>query len=289
MTQEIINTIDLQCNQKLNPKLRRVIAWWSGGITSAFACYWAVQKFKNVQIIALDTKNEDDDTYRFGSDCEKLYGQKIIWLSNPKWESIEDVWFHYLSLNTAHGAICSTELKREMREMIQDTRNDYAQIFGFDASSKKEINRHTNMRMKYPEINVVSPNVAFGYSKKYCLDFFERMGIRPPNAYYMGFMNNNCLKTLCVKGGIGYWQMARKMMPEKFDRMAEREHALTNLKGQPVTICKDQSKEAKKSGVFNPVFLKPHPDYPNIKDISMFKGRQPKGLMECTGFCGTHD
>jgi len=37
------------------------------------------------------------------------------------------------------------------------------------------------------------------------------------------------------------------------------------------------------------VFLKPHPDYPNIKDISMMKGRPPEPLFECNGFCGTND
>lgn len=281
--------IDRRCNEKLNPKLRRVIAWFSGGITSAFACYWAVRHFKNVQIIGLDTKNEDDDTYRFANECEILFGKKIQWVSNPKWESIEHVWYHYLSLNTAHGAICSTELKREMREQIQNVKNDYAQVFGFDASDKKEMNRHNAMRRNYPEINVISPNVAFGYSKRYCLQFFERIGIKPPRAYYLGFMNNNCLKTLCVKGGIGYWQMAATKFPDKFERMAEREHELTDLKGSPVTICKDQGKEAKATGEFSPVFLKYNPKYPQIKDISMFKGRQPKGLMECTGFCGTKD
>jgi hypothetical protein len=37
------------------------------------------------------------------------------------------------------------------------------------------------------------------------------------------------------------------------------------------------------------VFLKPHPDYPTIKDISLMKGREPKPLMECNGFCGIND
>ena len=48
-------------------------------------------------------------------------------------------------------------------------------------------------------------------------------------------------------------------------------------------MLKDQSKEG---GL---VFLKPHPDYPTIKDISMMKGREPEPLFECNGFCGTND
>ena len=37
------------------------------------------------------------------------------------------------------------------------------------------------------------------------------------------------------------------------------------------------------------LFLKPHPDYPTIKDISMIKGREVKPLFECNGFCGVND
>ena len=65
--------------------------------------------------------------------------------------------------------------------------------------------------------------------------------------------------------------------------MAKVEHELTNLKGSPVTMLKDQ---AKGGGL---LFLKPHPDYPDIKDISQKKGREPKPLLECNGFCVTND
>lgn len=268
---------------------KRVIAWFSGGVTSAIACFWAVHRYKNVVIVFQDTKrNEDEDTYRFMDDCKRLLynGQEIVWLSNPNYNSIEEIWDKYSTLTTAHGALCSTELKREMREAYQDTENDFAQIFGFD-SRKKESNRHKQMRLNYPEINVISPLDAFGYSKEYCIALLEGFGIRVPLAYYIGLENNNCLKTGCVRGGIGYWKLFGSLFPDRFDSMADREHHYTNIQGKPVTICKDQGKEAKEIGGYVPVFLRHHPDYPNVKDISMIKGRQPKALMECHGFCGT--
>ena len=52
----------------------------------------------------------------------------------------------------------------------------------------------------------------------------------------------------------------QKQFPLVFEQMAKEEHELTNDKGQPVTCLRDQSKYAKKSGIFQ-VFLKPHPDY----------------------------
>lgn len=262
----------------------RVIAWWSGGIASALACLWAIQHYSGlgytVVVVFIDTRNEDEDTYRFLTDCEKLYGRKIEVITNTKYNSIWDVWRKYKSLNTAHGAICSSELKRAMREAYQNLDTDYGQVFGFDAAEK---NRHNNMRRNYPEINVISPHVHNGHTKEDLVDILKTLGIEPPDAYKRGFRNNNCLKSGCVQGGIGYWQELDKQAPEIVDTMGFFEHELTELKGSPVTILKDQSKGG---GL---VFLRHNPKYPHMKDLSMMKGRKPEPLMECHGFCSTKD
>lgn len=261
----------------------RVIAWWSGGIASAYACYWAIHAFKNVRIIFIDTQNEDEDTYRFLKDCERLYGQEIEIATrfgkDYKPKSIEDVWTHFRQLNTATGAICSSELKRDVREIIQNKFEDYGQIFGFDVTERK---RHLNMQRNYPEINVISPLVDLNLTKSQILALFKELNVDVPHAYKLGFRNNNCFKTGCVQGGIGYWQKIQREFPEKFNTMADREHRLTNLRGVPVTICKDQSGDENKL-----IFLKPHPNYPEVGDISTMKGREPEPLIECNGFCST--
>jgi 3'-phosphoadenosine 5'-phosphosulfate sulfotransferase (PAPS reductase)/FAD synthetase len=265
----------------------RVIAWWSGGIASAVACHFALQTFKNVAVVFIDTKNEDKDTYRFLNDCQKWYGVTIEIISavtgvnatsRPFWKDIQDVWTEYGSLNTAHGAICSTELKRNMREIYQDEKQDFAQIFGFDIS---EVKRHFNMRKNYPEINAISPLIDNRISKQDAIKIINNVSIEIPRVYKYGFRNNNCFQTGCVKGGIGYWQKMQKEFPEKFEKMAQMEHFITNMKQKPTTICKDQSK---RGGL---VFLKPHPSYPEMKDLSMMKGREVESLIECNGFCAT--
>jgi hypothetical protein len=265
----------------------RVIAWWSGGITSALACLWAVLTFKNVVIVWQDTGNEDEDTERFRKDCEKLYGQEIIRLSRfddvhytPK--NIEEIWFKYETLNNATGAICSTELKREVREAYQNLKTDYAQVFGFDAN---ELKRHTNMRRNYPEINVISPLVDLRKSKADCVREFVKLGIELPRAYKYGFKNNNCLKTGCVRGGIGYWKKYKAVFPDRFEAMAKREHDLTNRKGQPVTMIRDQTNDRKGE----PIFLQPHPNYPQLQSLDDKEGREPESIIECNGFCSTKD
>lgn len=257
-----------------------VIAWWSGGADSAIACWLCLQWFgkENVLVVFIDTKNEDDDTHRFKEDCEKWWGVPIMSISSKDWDSIEDVWEHYLSLNVATGAICSTELKREVRQGFQ-LRNNYSyQAFGFDVD---EIDRARQMKKNYQSSRPIFPLIYELIKKGESIKILQKHSIEPPNSYKMGYSNNNCLKTGCVKGGIGYWQKIQTDFPDKFDAMADREHRYTNMKGSPVTICKDQGKGG---GL---VFLKPHPNYPDMKDISMMKGRMAEPLMECNGFCST--
>lgn len=261
-----------------------VIAWWSGGITSAVACHIAIELFgsENMRVVFIDTKNEDEDTYRFKGDCETWYGLPIETISNEKYQNIEEVWYSFLSLNVAHGAICSTELKRCVRELFQKSNPYSYQVFGYEFEAK-EMKRAISMKKNYPEAMPIFPLLMYGIDKKVSIEMALEYGIDPPRAYRFGLNNNNCLKRGCVQGGIGYWQKMKTDFPEKFDRMAQVEHDLTNLKGQPVTMLKDQSKGG---GL---VFLKPHPHYLDIKDISMMKGRPSKPLMECNGFCGTND
>jgi 3'-phosphoadenosine 5'-phosphosulfate sulfotransferase (PAPS reductase)/FAD synthetase len=259
-----------------------VIAWWSGGVTSAVACKIAIDLYglDNVRIVFIDTHNEDSDTYRFMRDCEKWYEKKIETISNPNYSSIQDVWAKYKGLNVSVGATCSLHLKMKTREQFQKENRYSFQAFGFDIDEPKRAKAFTH---SYEAIRPIYPLLMFGYTKRKCMEIIGDEGITIPRAYSWGFNNNNCLKTGCVQGGIGYWQKMKDFFPEKFAEMAKVEHELTNAKGQPVTMLKDQGKDG---GL---VFLLPHPDYPNMKDLSMMKGRPPKPLVECNGFCGSND
>lgn len=266
---------------------RPVVCWFSGGVTSAVACHEAIKLYgkENVRVIFIDTRNEHEDLYRFLEDCERWYDIPIEHLTNPKYKSIEEVWYKYLSLNVATGAICSSELKRAVREKFQRENSYSFQVFGYDIDEPK---RAKAMTKNYPDARAVYLLMLYGLTKKDCIEIVQNAGIEIPVGYKMGYKNNNCLRTGCTQGGIGYWQLVEVKEPPKFDYMANVEHELTDLAGKPVTMLKDQSAEAKKTGRFQ-VFLKPHPDYPDHKDISMMKGRPPKPLMECNGFCGTND
>ncbi len=262
-----------------------VLTWWSGGIRSAVTCKLCIDWFgiENVRIVFIDTKNEDDDTYRFKTDCEKWYGCTIETISSDEYDDIEDVWFDSLSLGLAKGAKCSEVLKIKVRQQFTKKVKFSHQAFGYDNG---EVSRANDMKNNNPHLRPIFPLLMVWMNKYECIKYVQNanslfLSIEVPQTYKLGLENNNCFKTGCVQGGIGYWQWMRDNQPDKFDKMAEREHRITALKGQPVTICKDQSKGG---GL---VFLKHNPTYPDMKDISMMKGRPPEMLMECNGFCRT--
>jgi 3'-phosphoadenosine 5'-phosphosulfate sulfotransferase (PAPS reductase)/FAD synthetase len=269
----------------------KIICWWSGGVTSAVACKKAIEIYgvENCRVIMIDTHNENEDTYRFLVDCEKWYRCKIetITAIGNKWGNIQDVWITRKSLNTATGAICSTELKRVVREKWEKENTFKYQVFGFEFEPK-EFNRAKGMTINHPNIKAVYPLLMFGLTKKDCLQIISDAKIEVPLVYKLGYKNNNCFKTGCVQGGIGYWQKIQREDINKFNAMAEMEHYLTELKGEAVTMLKDQSKEAKSSGNWK-VFLKKHKDYPNLKSINEMPPCKVEPLFECNGICGIND
>lgn len=267
--------------------MSKIIAWWSGGITSAVTCKICIDLYglENVRFIFIDTRNEDEDTYRFLSDCEKWYGAKIETIASNEFQSVQEVWRKHKSLNVATGAICSTVLKRKVRELWQKTNEYDYQAFGFELWEAK---RAIGMVENHKDAKPIFPLMLYGYSKNDCVRIVKEAGLKIPRVYNYGYKNNNCFKTGCVQGGIGYWQKLRNEYPLKFEAMANMEHELTDIKGKPVTMLKDQSESAKETKNWQ-VFLKKHPDYPELKELSDFKPQKVEPLFECNGFCGIND
>lgn len=259
-----------------------VIAWWSGGITSAMTCKLCLDWYgpENVRVVFIDTHNEDEDTYRFLLDCEQWYNVKIESISSKEYTNIKDVWYKYLSLNVAHGAICSTELKRKVREQFQKDNQFSHQAFGYEP---KEWQRALAMKLNHPDTKPIFPLIYEILTKGNCGKIIQKNNIKLPRTYELGYHNNNCFKTKCVQGGIGYWQKVYADDRQAFDEMAFIEHDLSRLKGEPVTMLRDQAKDG---GL---LFLKHNPQFPDIKDISMKKAYPVKPLFECNGFCSTND
>lgn len=267
---------------------KKFLCWWSGGVASAVATGLIIMKegVKNCEIVMCDTSLEHPDTYRFLSDFEKKFDVQIKKVKSKKFNEPEEVWLHYNGLNFAHGAPCSSELKREVRKMVQKEIMWDNQVFGFDFCAKEE-RRAKQLKKNYPDTNPIFPLIERKITRDGIFSILSDWGMKPPKTYSF-FQNNNCIgeedspKGGCVQGGIGYWQKMKEIFPKKYEYMGKMEHLLSKRKGKPVTICKDQ----RKSSFGSRLFLLPCSEFPDTKTIDVIKGKKPIAPLECNGMCG---
>jgi len=205
----------------------RIVVWFSAGAASAVACKLVLAEgHENVHICYTDPGNEHEDNKRFIQDCEEWFDHPITKLKNPKWVDAWDIWENHGYLVSPYGAMCTTELKKKMRQKFQE--DDDVQVFGYTA---EEEHRAKRFREQNIEVNLRTPLIEQGLTKSDCLSMIDRAGIALPAMYLLGYQNNNCVG--CVKGGMGYWNKIRRDFPDVFTRMANVERKLD------VSILKD--------------------------------------------------
>lgn len=198
-----------------------IVAWWSGGITSAVACKKALELYENVRLVYIETGAHHPDTMRFKADCEKWYGVEIETIQNEKGftdhiDLVEKTGY----VNSPVGAYCTVLLKRRVREKWEKQQDLTGYVWGFEFG-KKEEGRAERIKTSIPKYDHFFPLIDSKLSKKDCIDIVSQAGIEIPAMYKLGFHNNNCVG--CVKGGMGYWNLIRKTFPDVFDRMAKAE------------------------------------------------------------------
>lgn len=196
-----------------------IIAWYSAGITSAVACRLAVQKYTNVKIIYINIASAHEDNERFIADCEHWYGQKIERVRGKYADQFEVI-YKKKYINGVHGAPCTYELKKKVRQDIEAMYEYDGQVFGFEFS-KREVNRAVRFEEQYPNSQPIFPLIENKLNKNECAGILASAGIEIPKMYKLGFNNNNCIG--CVKGGAGYWNHIRKHFPDVFAKMSDAE------------------------------------------------------------------
>ena len=216
-----------------------IVAWWSGGITSAVACRLALQKYSNVKLVYIETGSHHPDTMRFKKDCEKWYGQEIETIQNNKYENHLDVILSTRYVNGAAGARCTIELKKNVRFYFEKNNNIQAQVWGYEFEAS-EVNRAIRTQEQYGYTNPLFPLIENKLSKNECAGILAGAGIEIPLMYKLGYNNNNCIG--CVKGGAGYWNKIRVDFPKVFEAMskAEREVGASCLKDKNGRIYLDE-------------------------------------------------
>lgn len=202
------------------------VCWLSAGVSSFVAGYLS----KNVdKYIYIDIENQHPDSMRFIKDCEKVLKMPVEILKSP-YRSVENVIKQFRYINGAYGAKCTQILKKRVRKEWEDSHKQYniTYVWGFDLDEK---NRADRLNESMPEFNHEYPLIEKMLKKQDAHAIIEKLGIKRPIMYDLGYQNNNCIG--CVKGGMGYWNKIRKDFPQVFDSMSrlEREVGHSCIKG----------------------------------------------------------
>lgn len=206
----------------------RTVVWFSCGAASAVAAKLAVKERGLVKVVYCDPGSEHPDSKRFLRDVEEWIGQPITVLKSDKYIDTWDVWNKTKYLVGPSGAQCTVVLKKRLRQKFE--RPDDEQVFGF---TKREEARANRFREQNPEVDLWTPLIEQGITKRNCHQYLALAGIEPHAMYRLGYHNANCIA--CPKGGMGYWNRIRVDFPEEFERMAKLERELG------VSINRDQT------------------------------------------------
>ncbi len=105
---------------------KKIIGWFSCGITSAVACKMVVDKYGKDNVIlvyfVIDSAHEDNE--RFIQQCEEWIGVKVERWRSPKYLDQFDVIKKTRYVNGPGGARCTKELKNA------EINSDLVWIFG---------------------------------------------------------------------------------------------------------------------------------------------------------------
>lgn len=251
----------------------RVVIWFSAGVTSAVAAKIAVNKYQGVlpvRLVYCDTGSEDEDNARFAQDAAKWIGFPLEIIKNEKYTDTIVVYLSSGFIKNQYGAKCTYELKKLPRRQYENLRTDL-QVFGYDADEKERAQRFVENN---PEVTVWFPLIDEGITKPMARQILAQAGIQEPRTYGEGFKNANCLKTGCVKGGMGYWNHIRKMRPDAFWRMAAIEREIGHA------ICSTEERGENGERIKVPVYLDELPVNAGNYDS--------EPAFQCGLFCGAY-
>lgn len=250
---------------------KRVVVWFSCGVASAVASKVALDTYRDkapVHIVAIDTKTEHSDNWRFADDVSNWLDYPIERISNDDYENCNDVYESDGYLVGVRGARCSLMMKKKVRQGYENLRTDL-QVFGYDAS---EVGRSNRFVENNPELRIELPLIDSTIHKGDCHRIISDAGIARPVTYDMGFPNANCLHPQyggCVKASsIKYWQRIKRLFPDAFAEKARIERELD------VAICKRYI-----NGERTRVFLDEIP-------ASTVYDAEPEVAVQCGLFCG---
>jgi hypothetical protein len=231
----------------------KYVVSFSGGLSSFEALRRCLAKhghestiaiFANVGSVAengVTVSGEDDDTFRFKRDVEKLLKVNIVELRHHKYQNVWDAFFGERFMGNTRLDTCSKFLKREVIHRFQDNLGEeVVPVIGFSWLEQSRVEQYK----KY------CPNAWFPLTEPPYTDnekisqFLRSYGVEPPRLYDT-FLHNNC-GGFCVKMGIGQlhdlWRTSKERyeynerMEQKFREDINPDAAIFRKDKRPFTM-----------------------------------------------------
>lgn len=203
-----------------------IAVWFSCGAPSAVAAKLTVEKYglsHEVRILNNPVSEEGDDNRRFLQDVAEWIGHPVEDVRHPKYPSAsaEEVWDRNKAMAFPWGAPCTKFLKKEARQIWEQTNPVEWHVLGFTLEEKK---RHERFVLT-ERSNVIPVLIEANLTRDACFDIIRDAGIELPEAYRLGYPNANCRG--CVKANSPtYWNHVRVTDPDVFARRAEQSRRL---------------------------------------------------------------
>lgn len=197
---------------------RKIVVGYSGGVTSAWCAWWALQNYQKDEVVWLfhDTKEEDPDTYRFIKQFSEVVGHPVTEVSDGR--SVTELCYDEDMLPNQQAAFCSRVLKQEQRsKYIKELRDggitDITIVLGFSDHEWQRIQRATAVAER-EGVKCRFPLVETGTTKQEIVSWLECELKVPPPSMYKWSNHANCVG--CFRGGKAYWLAVHKNRPDVF-------------------------------------------------------------------------
>lgn len=199
------------------------VCWISAGVSSFIAGY--LERETIDKFVYIDLADQHQDSIRFVKDCEKFFGKEIEIIKSNRYKDVNEAILCNGVIKNPYNqfAPCTNILKKQVRKDWEKQYSDYdiTYVWGYDLNEKHRADR---LDISMSEFKHQYPLIEKQLTKQDCHAMSERLGMKRPTMYDLGYSNNNCIG--CIKGGMGYWNKIRVDFPGVFKQRAEMERII---------------------------------------------------------------
>jgi len=196
-------------------------------LLSGGAASWAAGKkvarwygTENLVLLMADTKQEDEDTYRFARDAAANIGAELTLIGDGRsiWDVYKDVGY----MGNSRKDPCSRVLKRETTDkwISQHYSPDEVVVHvGIDFTEEHRYHRMAERKKPYV---YRAPLVESPMTKAEIFRWAAEEGLELPKLYNAGFEHSNCAG-FCIRAGQAHYRRLWKNFPERYLEFERKE------------------------------------------------------------------